>query len=612
MTQTVATKEEVIAQLERILQHKQFAQAERLSQLLAYLVDNALNGQSDKLKGYTIGVEVYGKAVDFDPQTDNIVRVGIGRVRRKLAQFYVEEGANCTVVISIPTGSNIPLFTRQTIPVTAPCTNQSRQKPNAQQALSNQNTTDVVPPAHSQPIASNQSNNSFENPPLNKPNLRIKRLREAVLVIVVGCVLLQFALQQLFTQPENTHLENTQPKNTQPENNVDEMTKTLAATLHKVAQENTNQGHYQLALQNYQKAAMVAENNVEILLGLAAVHKQLGNYAQSLQQHQQALRVLAAQEREEAIALPKRVAALIEIADIHTQLKNFSACILVFKQVGALKAITAQDRFRILVGQSECHTQQESFAQSERNLLDAQQLLGLIGKDSGVAHRYYMARANYFAKKAELFEAVAELKTAEQLCVTSLKCDHLAKAIILRLSGNLYSQLGQHDQARKAYEQARQLILMRFSDKHIEYANLVSNEGTAAASKHEFVVAIDRYQTALSIYKEHLSNNSLPVAHLLHNLGLAYLHTADYATSLNYLVEAQTIYRTNSTKNPLAIAKVQVAIADCHQELGDIAKSLELYSAVLPTFKQVYGEHHARTAAVERENAAISNRLDKN
>lgn len=96
--------------LVRIIESRQFCNSPRLSRFLSYVVEESLAGRMDRLKGYTIGLEVFDKPDDFDPQTDTIVRVQARALRRKLDQYYAQDGAQDPVRISIAKGSYEPTF----------------------------------------------------------------------------------------------------------------------------------------------------------------------------------------------------------------------------------------------------------------------------------------------------------------------------------------------------------------------------------------------------------------------------------------------------------------------------------------------------------------------
>ncbi|MCC7410132.1 MAG: hypothetical protein IT495_00650 [Gammaproteobacteria bacterium] len=91
-------------QLERVLASSVFAHASRQSRFLRFVVEETLAGRDDRLKGYTIGVEVFDRDAGFDPSTDSIVRVEAGRLRAKLREYYETEGRGDSIRIELPKG----------------------------------------------------------------------------------------------------------------------------------------------------------------------------------------------------------------------------------------------------------------------------------------------------------------------------------------------------------------------------------------------------------------------------------------------------------------------------------------------------------------------------
>jgi TolB-like protein len=102
--------EAVEAQLERMLSSAAFIAAPSLSQFLRFVVKESLAGRSDQIKAYTIAVKAWGRERDFDPQSDPIVRIQAGRLRRALKDYYAAEGAQDPVRIEIPKGGYVPRF----------------------------------------------------------------------------------------------------------------------------------------------------------------------------------------------------------------------------------------------------------------------------------------------------------------------------------------------------------------------------------------------------------------------------------------------------------------------------------------------------------------------
>lgn len=57
-----------------------------------------------QLKEYTIGVEAFAKSAGYDPRQDSTVRIQIGRLRQKLAEYYRDHGAGDAAVVELPKG----------------------------------------------------------------------------------------------------------------------------------------------------------------------------------------------------------------------------------------------------------------------------------------------------------------------------------------------------------------------------------------------------------------------------------------------------------------------------------------------------------------------------
>jgi TolB-like protein len=95
---------DIRAELDRILASKGFAAAGRISKLLRYIVDKTLAGDTDQLKEYAVGIEVFERDDKYDPRLDSIVRVEAGRLRTKLDEYYNGGGAGSPIRINLPRG----------------------------------------------------------------------------------------------------------------------------------------------------------------------------------------------------------------------------------------------------------------------------------------------------------------------------------------------------------------------------------------------------------------------------------------------------------------------------------------------------------------------------
>ena len=104
------TPDEIRAELSRVLTSRSFAQAARSTEFLRYVVEQSLAGAAERLKGYTIALEVFKRPESFDAQSDPLVRVEGGRLRRRLHEYYVAEGHANPLRIDLPRGGYAPEF----------------------------------------------------------------------------------------------------------------------------------------------------------------------------------------------------------------------------------------------------------------------------------------------------------------------------------------------------------------------------------------------------------------------------------------------------------------------------------------------------------------------
>lgn len=97
-------------ELARIVNSWEFYTSRRMREVLTFLVEETLADRGPEIKAYTIATEVLDRSVDFDPQSDAIVRVAVGKLRKRLDKFYKLRGLGGPIKISIPVGSYMAAF----------------------------------------------------------------------------------------------------------------------------------------------------------------------------------------------------------------------------------------------------------------------------------------------------------------------------------------------------------------------------------------------------------------------------------------------------------------------------------------------------------------------
>jgi len=120
---------EVREQLNRILVSRHFVKAKKKSRFLEFMCEQALSGIAEGVNEYSIGVDIYDRGSEFDPQHDSIVRVQAHEIRKSLQSYYADEGHEDGLRIDLPAGGYVPVFSRvnelPTVPLPAPSEKES-------------------------------------------------------------------------------------------------------------------------------------------------------------------------------------------------------------------------------------------------------------------------------------------------------------------------------------------------------------------------------------------------------------------------------------------------------------------------------------------------------
>jgi hypothetical protein len=75
----------VLNTLQNLLESRHFYRSKRYPALLESAVRMGLEENSEPLKERSVGMEVFGRAPDYDTSTDPVVRIATGEVRKRIA-----------------------------------------------------------------------------------------------------------------------------------------------------------------------------------------------------------------------------------------------------------------------------------------------------------------------------------------------------------------------------------------------------------------------------------------------------------------------------------------------------------------------------------------------
>ncbi len=110
MNWTDEQRAEIAAEMDQILADHRFNASRRCVALLQRLVEHALQGNHERLKERTLGIEVFGRDTNYDTSSDPIVRSTATEIRKRLAQYYEDSEHQGAVRIRLIAGNYIPQF----------------------------------------------------------------------------------------------------------------------------------------------------------------------------------------------------------------------------------------------------------------------------------------------------------------------------------------------------------------------------------------------------------------------------------------------------------------------------------------------------------------------
>ena len=103
-------EDEIRAQVERVLNSPLFRSSHRCQVLLRHVAGRALAGEAAGLKERMLGIDVFGRAPDYDTSADPVVRGTAGEIRKKLAQYYQDPEHTWELRIELNRGGYVPEF----------------------------------------------------------------------------------------------------------------------------------------------------------------------------------------------------------------------------------------------------------------------------------------------------------------------------------------------------------------------------------------------------------------------------------------------------------------------------------------------------------------------
>lgn len=106
--------------VQRVAASTSFQRSPRLRELLLYICERSVQNRPGELREQQIGCGVFGRKSDYNPGEDNIVRVEIRQLRKRLQEYFASEGKDDPYEILIPKGAYVPVIEPRSKPPELP------------------------------------------------------------------------------------------------------------------------------------------------------------------------------------------------------------------------------------------------------------------------------------------------------------------------------------------------------------------------------------------------------------------------------------------------------------------------------------------------------------
>src|ERR1700682_2704329 len=106
--------------VERVAGSTSLQRSPRLRELLLYICERSLQNRHEELREQQIGCGVVGRKSNYNRGEDNIVRVEIRQLRKRLQEYFASEGKDDPYEILIPKGAYVPVIEPRVRPPQVP------------------------------------------------------------------------------------------------------------------------------------------------------------------------------------------------------------------------------------------------------------------------------------------------------------------------------------------------------------------------------------------------------------------------------------------------------------------------------------------------------------
>jgi serine/threonine-protein kinase len=182
----------------------------------------------------------------------------------------------------------------------------------------------------------------------------------------------------------------------------------------------------------------------------------------------------------------------------------------------------------------------------------------------------------------------------------------LVQARLLRTIGNVYANLGLHDEALPRLERAIALLAATPGTEPLDLAAALDALANLLRMTGDTRGALARAEEALALRERALGTEQLAIAASLNNVAILRTHIGDLEGARTLLARAVAIRERSEGPNDPELAVPLYTLANIEFARGDYAAARPLYARTLDIWSATLGEDHPRVAAAIASLAQIA------
>jgi tetratricopeptide (TPR) repeat protein/GTPase SAR1 family protein len=339
---------------------------------------------------------------------------------------------------------------------------------------------------------------------------------------------------------------------------------------------------------------------------LGRCNKSLGNFKESLQYYESAVKILSnlpvgatadySVQIQNDIIHHEMATVLDALGEYDRARDQFNIALEFRMRMHGEETISVSDSYDSLAStlakQGDYNAAAEFYEKSLKIRLN---LLGPNHPTVGLTYSSMAELAVYRNDDVAALEAFRLYDLALSTLLTTLGPKHPHVSFIWQSMAKLHDSKGDSATALELYQQALDTDRELFGQDHPRTNNLYSKVGQVYVKLGNFIEARKVYEIALSNLRLRLGDSHPPVAYALSNLASLCRKVGDFQSALDYDMAALSIAIGRFGSMHPKTAEVHLRIGDAYVGLGNHAAAVESYSQGANIFEYAFGPKHPET-----------------